>query len=402
MEEMKFAHSGVAEETERQIELGRMLAADYIVFGEIVDMAPQLLISIRVTGVDSGEVVYQDNVTERPGRYEYISGYFASKILDHFDVRVARSTEKKVEEKEEKQEAAVVAFSRALAAYDTGEKEEAKKELVEAKRIDPDYEAVQTYLDKLTSNASRFKVMPEHYLSFQNPAYLGIIEKDYLSFLFSRQKPVHDPTFITNDSGSKTGSGESSDYGNIRYSLPILPGWGAGLEFIHSSIDVAITGPEGYDHNIGSNYIDFYNLILASGFRLSDTIAVGIGGSCMLRSRDYYKLPWDKYKKEKDVVWGAEAGILLQFLDDSLFFDSHIAYSSNWFEYYRVETDEFDPVGVPLIFDNSLTYAFNRKRSYLTLGQQNQTLSRRGQLRRKTHPRVRTVVLGFIRSTRWF
>ena len=58
----------------------------------------------------------------------------------------------------------------------------------------------------------------------------------------------------------------------------------------------------------------------------------------MLRSRDYYKLSWDKYKKEKDVVWGAEAGILLQFLDDSL------------------------------IIDNSLTYAFNRKRSYLTLG----------------------------------
>jgi hypothetical protein len=154
----------------------------------------------------------------------------------------------------------------------------------------------------------------------------------------SFQAPVHDPTFITNDSGSKTGNGESSGYVNIRYSLAILPGWGAGLEFIQSSIDVAITGPEGYDDNIGSNYIDFYNLILTSGFRLSDTIAVGIGGSCMLRSRDYYKLSWDKYKKEKDVVWGAEAGILLQFLDDSL------------------------------IFDNSLTYAFNRKRSYLTLG----------------------------------
>ena len=136
MEEMKFALSGLADDTERQIELGMMLAADYIVFDEIVDMAPQLLISVRVTGVVSGEVVYQDNVTERPGRYEDISGYFASNILDHFDVKVARSTEKKVEEKE-----AVVAFSRALAAYDTGEEEEAKKELVEAKRIDPGYEA---------------------------------------------------------------------------------------------------------------------------------------------------------------------------------------------------------------------------------------------------------------------
>ncbi|MCF7949440.1 MAG: CsgG/HfaB family protein [Spirochaetia bacterium] len=121
MNEMKFALSGLAEDREKQIEVGNMLAADYLVFGEIVDMKPQLLISIRMTDVDSGEVIFREKLSERPGAYEYISGYFASAILGQFDVKVAKSTEKKTEEKREQKTAAVVAFSRAIEAYDRNE-----------------------------------------------------------------------------------------------------------------------------------------------------------------------------------------------------------------------------------------------------------------------------------------
>src|SRR6056297_1260366 len=43
MQEVKFALSGLAENREEQMQVGRMLSADYLVFGEIVDMPPQLL-----------------------------------------------------------------------------------------------------------------------------------------------------------------------------------------------------------------------------------------------------------------------------------------------------------------------------------------------------------------------
>jgi len=66
--EMKFALSGLAEDKEKQLEMGRLLAADYILFGEIVDMTPQLMISIRITAVETGEVVFREKISERPGR----------------------------------------------------------------------------------------------------------------------------------------------------------------------------------------------------------------------------------------------------------------------------------------------------------------------------------------------
>ena len=185
MEEVKFALSGLAEDTDRQVEVGKMLAADYLVFGEIVDMAPQLLISVRMTGVESGEIVFREKLTEKAGNYEYISGYFASALLDHFNVRVAEITTKKTEEKREKDEDAVLAFSRAIDAYDKGEKEKAKAELKTAKKIAPDYDAAQVYINKLTTNTTKFKVKTEPFYSYQNPAYLGIMRTDNLHLLAS-------------------------------------------------------------------------------------------------------------------------------------------------------------------------------------------------------------------------
>jgi hypothetical protein len=61
--------------------------------------------------VNSGEVIYQGNLTARSGSYEHISGYCAAGILEHCNIRAAESTERKVEGKREEMEEAVVAFS---------------------------------------------------------------------------------------------------------------------------------------------------------------------------------------------------------------------------------------------------------------------------------------------------
>ena len=86
------------------------------------------------------------------------------------------TTVAKVEAQEEKEEEVVVAFSKAIDLYDKKETEEAKKELQRARRIDPESEVTEYYLNKLVSNSSKFKTITENYLPNQNPAYLGLID----------------------------------------------------------------------------------------------------------------------------------------------------------------------------------------------------------------------------------
>lgn len=98
-------------------------------------------------------------------------------ILKHSGLSVPSSTVTKVESIEEKNEEAVVTFSRAVDAYDRKDNTEAKDERARACRIDPKNEAVQVCLRKLILNLSKFKVeAAAMQLPSQNPAYLGILQ----------------------------------------------------------------------------------------------------------------------------------------------------------------------------------------------------------------------------------
>ena len=372
MDEMKFAHSGVAEETERQLEFGKMLAADYIIFGEIIDMDPQLLISIRVTGVDSGEVVYQDNLTERPGRYEYISGYLASAILDHFDVRVAQSTEKKVEEKQEKKEEAVVAFSRALAAYDKGEEEEAKKELVTAKKLDPEYEAVQVYLNKLITNTTKFKVKTEPFYSYQNPAYLGIMKTDNIHFLFS--SPLV-PFYLFGEiehlnqtpiSGTDKSIREIDSIGHVGYSFPI--GDRCGMRIDHLTFyraDRLVADPEGCSGRSS------YAILIDFGWQVKEQTAFGIGLTAYPRSK--VDLPqWEAIQYTESLGIAGNFGFLYWNPSESFFYDSRLAWGNETSDIIDIDTGDIkEEARIPIYIENTLTLPRNEKRTFLIIKQLN-------------------------------
>ena len=47
IEEQRLSLSGMIDDS-KQVELGKLLSADYIVFGEIIDMGSSLLISVRM------------------------------------------------------------------------------------------------------------------------------------------------------------------------------------------------------------------------------------------------------------------------------------------------------------------------------------------------------------------
>lgn len=360
MKEVKFALSGLAEDTDKQVEVGRMLAADYFVFGEIVDMDPQLLISIRVTGVESGETVFREKLTEKPGRYEYISGYFASAILRHFDAEVAESTEKKTKEKADKNEEAVVAFSQALEAYDRDEKGEAKRELKRAKSIDPGYEAAKVYLQKLESISPKFRVETDYYAPTTNPAYLGMLDKDMLYFWAgsSLSPPSADENeyqevdeYLFKEYPSTTRFG---------YALPVGDRLGFSVEYDFGAVSNWINAPNQYDvegtldYESKSSYYD-NGASIAAGYSITE--AFGLGTSVHLfttkpTSGGTVNLA------EEDFRYGAALGFLYSISGGKYIFDLQVSYDNDDDWYLDEEKNELKSGTLPLIVDGSFISSF--------------------------------------------
>ncbi len=68
LEEIEFAFSDLADTT-KQVEVGKMLATKYLVFGEIIDMDKEVLISLRMIDRSKGRAHNrsQDRPRQRGG-----------------------------------------------------------------------------------------------------------------------------------------------------------------------------------------------------------------------------------------------------------------------------------------------------------------------------------------------
>ncbi len=360
MEEMEFALSSLAEDANKQVKIGKMLAADYLVFGEIVDMAPQLLISVRVTGIESGEVVFRDTLTEKAGSYEYISGYFATAILGHFEVKVAGSTEKKTVEKVEKDEEAVVAFSRAIDAYDRKDRQEAKQELKTARRIDPEYEAAGVYLNKLGTVSPKFRVETDYYAPTINPAYLGFLKDDMFYGWWGGSIPP--------PSAQENGFQQVDDFlfkeypGTQRagYSIPLGKRLGLGIEYIADGLNNWINSPDPYEIE-GSLYDESKvaqwdnGASLSVGYRLGDDSCAGA------RVQAAYTKPEAGETinvGEKGFSYGGTIGFVSSLSDGKYILDAQLTYYSqnNW--YLDEEENKLKSGTLPLILDGTFVGSF--------------------------------------------
>ncbi|MFA6508786.1 MAG: CsgG/HfaB family protein, partial [Treponemataceae bacterium] len=179
MKELEFGLSGAADPS-KVSQVGEMLMADYLGFGEAIEMGPKFLISMKLIKVDTGEIVWADKMMEALTNYEYIAGFFSSSILKAMAVPVAATTAAKVEKKVEKDEKALVAFSRAVEAVDRKDITAAKQELQTAKRIDPANEAVAFYIAKLSGSSPRMQVEIDISAASYNPAMAAFLDKPKL------------------------------------------------------------------------------------------------------------------------------------------------------------------------------------------------------------------------------
>jgi TolB-like protein/opacity protein-like surface antigen len=173
-----------------QKRIGELLAADYVLSGEIVDLDLPLAVVASMVEVASGQVVWKDKYLGALADYDLISTQFAHSALDYLGASKGEATpaaplKATPAEKEE----ALFAFSAAVDFFDRGDKEEARNQLEIARRIDPKNPAVELYLNKVAAatrrrQVDRRKQAPSHvpeldleqYGPSYNPALLGLIE----------------------------------------------------------------------------------------------------------------------------------------------------------------------------------------------------------------------------------
>ncbi|MDA3938228.1 MAG: hypothetical protein PF693_02820 [Spirochaetia bacterium] len=338
LEEMNIYLSGISD-SETHVEPGKLMIARFIVFGEIIYMDKDVFISLRMIDVESGKVVWNQKITEKLSKYDYISGYFASSILEFLSAEVSNTTMTKVEVKKEKSEDAVIAFSNAVDYYDKKEMEKARKELSITIKIDPESEAAEFYLSKLITNTTKFKIMTEQYISYQNPAYLGVIRTDRFHYSHS-QALTKDRTWLYVPNPESPSASNRQAAGGI----------------------------------------------LSFGYKTSDYSSIGFSLSAYNRTwrgYDQNLYPADEYyfKPDSDWSFGFSPGFLYRNKDESFVFDTRLAYSNgkivpingDYTDDVDVSNDYIleDKVNLPLFWENTFTWAFNNRNTFFVLKQLN-------------------------------
>ncbi len=375
LEEQEFSLSDIASQ-DNQIKIGKLLAADYLVLGEIIDMVNTLLITVRLVDTTSGEVIWQDKLTEKLQTYDYIGSYFAKFILEEFGAQAEESTLEKIAVKKDKSEEVIITLSKGIDAYDKKDMETAKAELKSARKDDPENEVARYFLNKIVTNTARFMVMAEPYISYQNPAYLGIIEKDRL-FLGSSGAGNHLLYVITHGGGDLYYKYADDVYlcefpsrGRAGYYFPLFSNWGMGVEaFFSMNIDKFTADPEADEAESGRY---FAGGIVNAGVKLNRAFSLGLGISLFNESNT----EWQHGEPAPDVVDRAVFGLTLGFLyrnpDETLIVDSRLGYSNGTYDVIDPLTIDFEKAArLPLFWENSITLAFNGKRTFLVTKQLN-------------------------------
>jgi TolB-like protein len=253
LKEQELSLSDLSDQ-ETQVKVGLLLSAEYIVIGEIIDMASVILLSLRMVDVETGEIVWQDELQEKLNTYDYIGAYFASSILQTLGADTEEATLVKIEKKEQKNEEAIVKLSEGIDAYDRGDKEKAKRELNQARSLDPVNEVAREFLSKLESVSPKFRVETELYSSSYNPASLGFLERDIMftwgSAVFNPPNVAVHPDRIEDQLTGDYWASNNGGSQKIGYALPLGKRLGLAAEFIRGGyrwLASTVSGLDSFD-----------------------------------------------------------------------------------------------------------------------------------------------------------
>ncbi len=377
LEEIELSLSDLAD-SGKQAEVGKLLAAGYIVFGELIDMGPEVLISLRMVDVQSDEIVWNEKLTDRLSRYDSIAGFFASSILEHLGAQVSRTTEVKAAGKGEKKAEAVIALSAAIDLYDRDEKEQAKKALTAAQKFDPKSETTAYFLAKLVANTTRFKVLMEQYYSYLNPAFLGIMRADMLHFAGNTsvypivtQNPIEYVNYTA--FGADKAISEMDFNVRLGYAFPVGKSWGVRIEALPAvgSLNRGWTGTYGTQEL--STARTAAGAMLDVGFRAGEAVALGAGVGLYSRS-SVDQGPGTPFTDPDKMVVSGNVGFLYHNPDETILFDSRIGGNNETYDIADATSTPLtiaEQASAPVFWENTLTLSYRENTTFLIVKQIN-------------------------------
>lgn len=366
IEEQNLSLTGLIDD-EDQLRIGRLLAADYIIVGEIIDMAGSILTTVRLVDAVTGEIAWQDELIKPLAAYDFISSYFAAGIIGHFDVEVDRSTEEKIEVAEEKDEEAILALSAGIDAYDRKDDEEARRSLRTAREVDPENETAAFYLNKLTANTSKFRIIGESYYALENPAYLGELKSDKIFLGGTLLIPFNSGRGDDGRHWQPVGDDWYFDEGDWRfqfgYTLPLIrEKLGLSIQGVFSQSD------DHYDDEVPGNYNSYgrsyYGGSLGLGYSFTNT-SVGTTVSLFYETNHGFvgpgAVPVDNFCVSID------AGALFHSRSGGFTYGVRLGWSNATTDRVTDLTNEIvdNFVSVPLFWENSFYWELNNGRTFL-------------------------------------
>jgi TolB-like protein len=404
LKEQEFSLSDLADQ-ETQVKLGMLLSAQYIVIGEIIDMGSIVLLSLRMVKVETGEIVWQDELQEKLTTYDYIGAYFAKSILGTLSISVENTTIAKLEKKEEKKTEAIVKLSEGIDAFDKGDKEKARKELEAAKTLDPVSEVAREFLSKLESVSPKFRAEMELYASAYNPASLAFLKTDIIYFwasnLINAPGVVRHPDRAEDQlTGDYWASNQSGSY-KLGYAIPVSENLGIAVECVTGGyrwLAAPVTEASIFEYNaeMRSEVKDsFTNLggSISLGYQLIKNFS--LGGTFMLWNTSLG--PGDTVTVDPGIYWAAGGGLMLKGLGDALTFDANVMYTNQGMYYVDLANLKILNGQLPLLAEASLTYELLNQILFIGLkGISNIYLDQRGGYTLRVIPVVEYRPLDFL------
>ncbi|MCX7030226.1 MAG: hypothetical protein NTU62_08910 [Spirochaetes bacterium] len=285
LSEQEFALSEAAD-TEAQVQIGRILSADYLLYGEIVDMDQKILVTVKMVSVETGQVTWTDKKLGALSDYDLISSQFARsalKSLGALKVAALPARPSAAKVAEPRKEEAIIAFSHAVDSYDRKDRAEARKALNTARSIDPTNRAVVLYARKLGGASPRFRVELDKYAPSYNPASLGLIDTGSVYYWESLNPPwemISPPKY-------RFGDYEFFEMGATSRLGVLLPlgeklGLSSEISWSITSSDIRTISSTDVVLNFPGPYLEFYNHAfganLGFGWALAEGLSVGMGG----------------------------------------------------------------------------------------------------------------------------
>jgi len=393
LDEQAFSLSGAVDPA-GSIEIGRLLAVDYLVTGTVLDLFGNLVVTYSLIKTDTGEVVGKRSAEGTPAEYRRVVKEIGLGVASMSGrAAVAAAPEKPAPAKpapivsDEKRVELLTTFSEAVEAIDKKDVKTATARLEAAARIDPTDPAVKTLRERLGGGSSKFAVIPPVYYSLDNPASLGSLTRDVLyvsggggGVLGQHNEAIGHVAFdLMGQYGgaAPNATGATARYsvrevdarGYLGYALPLAPGLGLSLQGNFSRVENNVQRIADAElHSPGWDGVNFSGGVLGLGLAAAPWLSLGLAGTVGVMTGNGNDAGATQTSYDPTLVYGGQAGLIVRTTDGSFalafvagtnsdrveFFDMDTIARSKWFQW-------------PVYFDFSLSYGLPGLRDFLVL-----------------------------------